>query len=262
MKRFEQLLSLIIGAGVFLALLFFILKYTQITIGNLADWLVGFGMTAWLITITLIPWDIYFEAKRVLNDAEISKRKNIKIEESEVKYAAKVAQIALSVAILLHLLSAVGLYFVAYYEISIVGYYGSVASLLLTFLRPAVRLYQYVSERLSNIRLEITHPREDVKELNRKLQDVQTILKKIDKMLDQKAEDSWINQHENKLQKHEQEIKQLTWQIQNLRDEIEQNRQKITKEMQTSIADLKREGKFVDNFIENLVEIVRFIKKV
>lgn len=261
MRRFESILGLIFGLGIFTLILFSALRYAQIPVGNLIDWIIGFATSAWLLTIITIPWNIYFEANTVLYDAKLSEKKQIKFDTQELKYVNKVAKVAFNVAIILHVVSAVGLYALAYFEVSVVGYYGSIASILLTFLRPALRLYQYVSERLSNIRFEVKYPRDDVYELSNKLSLVEEIVKDLSAKLDKDDQTSWLRRQEQASTRFASDIKYLQKNVQDMQELITTENERILKETQKAVAQVNQEGKFVDKFIENLVEIVRFIKR-
>lgn len=70
-----------------------------------------------------------------------------------------------------------GLYTLAITGISVVGYVSSGAALLLTILRPAIRLYQYLVLRLSMVRREFLHPCEDIIELRNRFGDLEKMLK-------------------------------------------------------------------------------------
>lgn len=261
MRKFENILGLIFSLGIFTLILFLVLQYAHIPVGNLIDWIIGFATSAWLLTIITIPWNIYFEANTVLYDAKLSEKKQIKFDTQELNYVTKVAKVAFNVAIILHVVSAIGLYALAYFEVSVVGYYGSIASILLTFLRPALRLYQYVSERLSNIRFEVKYPRDDVHELASKLTLVDEIVKELSAKLNTDDQASWLRRQEQASARYANDIKYLQKNVQEIHELITTENERIIKETQKVVAQVNQEGKFVDKFVENLVEIVRFIKR-
>lgn len=261
MRKFESLLGFIIGLGIFSAILFWVLRASEISVGTFVDWIIGFATASWLLTVTTIPWNIHFEAKTVLHDAQLSRKKDIKFDESELHYVHKVARNALFTAVLLHLVSAVGLYLVAHFQVSVVGYYGCGAAILLTFLRPAMRMYQYISERLSNIRFEVKYPRDDVYEVSNRVANVEVRLEQLTYLLNQEDKESWISTHSNLVGKHQNELKSLQKRIEDIREMIQTENERVLKETQKAVAQVNQEGKFVDKFVENLVEIVRFIKR-
>ncbi|TAE76333.1 MAG: hypothetical protein EAZ85_00230 [Bacteroidetes bacterium] len=262
MQKFENIIKTIFGVGISVAILLLLLNFSKIEIGNVMDWAIGFGIFAWLLVITTIPWDIYFEANSVLNHAALSKKKEISFDEKELIYVKKVAFNALWIAVLIHIISAIVLYLIAHFKISVLGYYGSGASVLLTFLRPSVRFYQYISERLSNIGFEAQYPRDDVRELSNKVTILEQSLLELGAFLDEGKEDSWIFRQNKFTEKHEQDIKLLQKKLAYLQELLEQQSERISRETQNAIAEINRDGKFVDKFVENLVEIIRFIKKV
>ncbi|MFK7951142.1 MAG: hypothetical protein AB8G11_26410 [Saprospiraceae bacterium] len=162
MKTVFQFISVVI---VITLIAYGIISIFDVEVKNLMDWIVGISTFLWLVVITVVPWNAHFRAKEVLDDAEISQRKNILVIESSLEYAQKVAVQALYVAICLHVVSAIGLYLIAKLGVSSVGYFGAVAAILLTFFRPIVAFYEYLQKRLADIRQEFRYPREDVREL-------------------------------------------------------------------------------------------------
>ena len=125
--------SLSFGVGFLSLVVFFILQWLQIPAGNLIDWLIGIASFYWLLAIVTIPWNIHFEAKEVLIEADISQQKKIPVDLQQIKYVTKVVKWSVVVAIALHLISAVVLYLLSFWGISSVAYVTSIAALLLTF---------------------------------------------------------------------------------------------------------------------------------
>src|SRR5919199_3049560 len=180
------------GLGVLVLLAFGILQWMHVPAGSFLDWVIAVAIFEWLLVIVTVPWNIHFEAKAVLDDAAVSAEKGITVDEKQVKYAKVVAERSLIIAIALHLLSAVGLYTLAATGISVVGYVSSGAALLLTFLRPAIRTYEYLAARLAMIRQELTYPREDVWELRNRFTTLEETLKRIEEQLDPEEPYSWV----------------------------------------------------------------------
>jgi len=237
---------------------FTILRWLDIPVGSLIDWLIGIAIFAWLITVVTVPWNIHFEAKEVLNDAKTSKKLNIQFDEKQLVYVKRLANLSLIGAIFLHLISAVGLYWLSVVNISIVGYFGSGAALLLTLLRPSIRAYEYISERLANIRESITYPREDVYLLKSKVENIESQLNWLLEEMNQKDKDSWRSKNNLKVQRTITEITKIHELLKSFQEQNEQSHERISKETRHAVAQLSEDGKFIDN----IVEIIRFIKKV
>ena len=87
------------------------------------------------------------------------------------------------IAIVLHILSAIGLYTLAITGISAVGYISSGAALLLTGLRPAISAYEYLYKRLTTIGQELTYPREDIVELRHRFSSIEETVWRIEQQL-------------------------------------------------------------------------------
>ncbi len=248
-----------VSSIIFLALITFaVLSWLDMPAGTFLDWIVGIISFAWLVTVVTVPWNIYFEAREVLLESRISQKKNIEFDGSQLGYVRRLHRWSLVGAILLHLLSAAVLYWVAYSQISVVGYYGAGMALLLTFFRPSIRAYEYISSRLAQIRQEIQYPREDVATLVHDVQFLKDDLKTIQFKLDPYEEESWFNLVEQKLQYQQDKLSALENLLDQHVQENKQEHERIAQETRHAVAQLSEDGKFIDN----LVEIIRFIKKV
>lgn len=245
------------GFSFFLLVAFFILQWLNIPAGNLVDWLIGIASFWWLFAIVTIPWNVYFDAQEVIAEANISRQKNINFDEKQLEYARKVAYWSVLVAIALHLLSAVGLYVLALSGISAVGYVSSGATLLLTALRPAIRGYQYLAQRLRAIRQQIKYPREDVLELRDRVLTMENTLKHIEQMLDPNQENSLVKKQEQEWQELRRNYNQLRANLEHLQAVNQQEHENITKNARNAIAQLTEDSQF----LEQVREIIRFFKK-
>ena len=246
------------GIIVVFLLLYGALQLFHVQAGNILDWVIGVGSLIWLMIIVLVPWNIYFEALEVIQESKQSEKRNIDFDASQLNYVQKLKKGALLVALALHLISAVGLYAVSWAEISVVGYYGSGAAILLTILRPTIRAYEYISYRLSNIKQEVLYPREDLETLRQEFWEIKDNLTTLTNYFDHAEPNSWINQQRKLQQDLGYRISSLEKSLTALDKKNEEDHLKLTKETRHAIAQLSEDGKFIDN----IVEIIRFIKKV
>lgn len=247
------------ASAILLALITFaVLRFLEMPAGSFLDWLVGIGTFAWLMTVVTVPWNIHFESREVLNEADKSLKKEIDFDDSQLDYVRKLARWSLLGALFLHLLSAAGLYWIAWSSISVVGYYGAGAALLLTLLRPSVRAYEYISRRLYSIRESIRYPDDDIAQVKIELEELKFQLDEVRQLLDSGEENSWLCRQEQKSRHNEQEILAIHGRLQEYLKANEADHERITKETRHAVAQLSEDGKFIDN----LVEIIRFIKKV
>lgn len=192
----KTVVQFLVSVVMMVLMVYGILYFCNIETGDLMDWMVGTASFVWLMVIVTVPWNAHFKAKEVLDEAATSKRKEILVIESRLDYVRKVAKRSLYVAIGLHLFSAVVMYIVAIQGVSPVGYYGAVAALLLTFLRPAVRFYEYLYGLLNNIRQEFRFPREDVHEILTQFKQMQSQLALLEATLDPE-QTSWRHEVDN-----------------------------------------------------------------
>ncbi|HAC64365.1 MAG TPA: hypothetical protein DCF68_12700 [Cyanothece sp. UBA12306] len=244
------------GFGFLVLLAFFLLQWLQIPAGNLIDWVIGVASFWWLMVIVTVPWNIYFDAKEVIAEAATSQEKGITIDTKQVNYVAQVRRGSLIVAIALHLFSAVGLYLLAKMGISAVGYVSSFATLLLTFLRPTIRAYQYLADRLSSIRGQIKYPREDILELRNRFSKSESILKSLESKLDLKQPDSWISTQQKQLQKHREEVACLKALLEQFEARNSLEHENILREARGAISQLTEDSQFLNQ----VREIIHFFK--
>jgi uncharacterized protein (DUF2267 family) len=245
-----------LGLVVLVLLVFGILQWLHIPTGRLIDWVIAVAVFEWLLVIVTVPWNIHFEAKQVLADAEQSNVKNITIDTKQVKYAKTIAKRSLVVAITLHLLSAIGLYALAVAGISVVGYISSGAALLLTFLRPTVRTYEYLAARLAMIRQEFKYPREDIMELRDRFTSLEESVKTLEKQLNPEISDSWVATQQRYWEENRKQIANLGASLAELNATNNLDHDRLSREARNAIAQITDDGQF----LEHVREILRFFK--
>lgn len=239
-----------------LALAFGLLKFFQIAAGTFLDWLLGLAILEWLLVIVTVPWNIYFAARQTTATAIDSQQKGITVEQRQLRYTQTISNRSLILAIVLHLLSAVGLYWVAQTGFTPLGYWGAAAALLLTALRPAISTYEYLAERLRAIQEEFTYPREDIYELRSRLSIVESDNKFLQEKLDETIDSSWINEQNQRWQRHQTEIANTNARLQELQATNKVEHEQLSREAQQAISQLTVDGQFLDN----VREIIRFFK--
>lgn len=254
------MLSRYVGASLSLGILAIIIggvvQWLNISAGNIIDWLIGIASFWWLLVIVTIPWNIYFDARETIIEAKISQEKGLEVEEKQLNYVQKVAHWSLTGAIALHLISAISLYLLAANGISNVGYVSSSLTLLLTILRPAIRGYQYLSARLSNIKKEIKYPREDVIELNNKVENLEQLGKELEAKLNIDNPDSLISRQQQTLQENRSQLARLSALLENFEAKNKVEHEQLSREAQNAISQLNEDSKFLGH----VKEIIRFVK--
>jgi hypothetical protein len=249
-----------VGFSIFLGILALItgsiVQWFNISAGNLIDWSIGIASFWWLLVIVTIPWNIYFDARETLTEAQISQEKGLEIDLKPLSYVQKIARWSIVGAIALHLISASALYLLAATGISNVGYVSSGLTLLLTILRPVIRGYQYLTARLLAIKNEIKYPREDAIELRNKVKSLETAIEKIESILDTKNPDSLVSRQqqasqENRLASLHQKALLEEYQAKNT---VEHER--LSRDAKNAIASLSEDSQFLGH----VREIIHFIK--
>ena len=245
------------GLVLLLLLVFSILQWLHIPAGNFLDWVIGGGIFWWLMLIVTIPWNIYFDAKEVLADAQESQKKAIKIDPNNLNYVNQLTRFSLWIAIGLHLGSAIGLYALAATGISAIGYVASGAALLLTFLRPAIQGYQYIAARLSMIKRKFKYPREDVLELRNRFVLLEQQVKELQDQLNPKKPNSWVTKQQKQQAAFQSDINHLVEEVNQLNIHNKAEHQQLSKTTATAISQLNEDAEFLNH----AREIIRFFKQ-
>jgi hypothetical protein len=248
-------LSLFMTSLLVLAL-YLVLNYLHMTVGTFLDWAIGLAAFWWLIGITTVPWNMYFSAKEVINESEVSTDKGIGVSATNVAFARKLAKRFFTLAIALHIISAIGLYLIAYFNITEVGYFAAIAAVLLTFLRPLVRFYDYIVHRLQLMRHEIKYPRDDVHELSTKLTGAEASIEYYNSVLDLQNETSWASQQQHQIETLKAKILQLNLELDALKLQNEKDHDRLSRTTADEIGKLSEDAKFLNQ----VRDLIRFVK--
>ncbi|MEY3868496.1 MAG: hypothetical protein RLZZ338_2387 [Cyanobacteriota bacterium] len=246
-----------IGFVLLLILVFGILQWLHIAAGNFLDWVIAIAIFEWLLLIVTVPWNIHFEAKQVLAEAEESRKKSITVDQKQIQYVMMLASRSLVIAIALHLISAIGFYTLAVTGISSLGYITSAAALLLTFLRPAIRLYQYLSLRLSMIRQEFFYPRQDTMELRSRMETLEFQVQSLTDKFNSDNPNSWVSNQEQQWQVTKTTLTRLAASIEDFKSTNDAEHQKLARDSVNAIAQLTTDSQVLNN----VREIIRFFKE-
>jgi len=262
-REMRGLTDFAVGLAVLVLLVFGILNWLDVPSGRFIDWMIGLASFWWLLVIVTVPWNIYFSAKQVLDDAKISQKQNLKIQTDQLHYVRKVARRSLWIAISLHLLSTIGLYGLAVAGISQIGYISSVATLLFTGLRPAIVFYQYLAQQLQAINREFKYPRDDVLKSLQQLETLKDELKMLtdrvealEHNLDDTYPDSWAAQQNAYARTLDQVLTDLSTEHRQLVVQNQTEHRQLRAEARDAIAQLSEDGQF----LEHVREIIRFVK--
>ncbi len=252
----SELSASLVGITFLVLIVFGVLKWLQIPTGDFMDWAIGVGIFWWLLLITTVPWNMHFKAKEILSDVKESQKTGIKVENIDIDYAQKISKTYLIVAILLHILSAVGLYILAKTGISVVGYIGAAFALALTALRPSVRFYDYISYRLSSMQERIKYPRQDINKVTSDLEQLKYEVLALTEKLDAENPTSWASRKENENQQLKESVRQVQRDFETFNLQINSQQQQLVKQTENKIASLSEDAQFLNQ----ARQLVRFIK--
>jgi hypothetical protein len=242
----------------FLILLAFgMTRWFDVPAGSFVDWLIGIASAWWLLVVVTIPWNVYFQARAIVADAGQSINDAIAVQPAQLAYARRWVKRALGGAIVLHALSAVGLYWVAASGISAVGYASAGAALLLTGLRPALRGYEYVATRLTQIHQEIRYPREDVNLLKAEVEWMKQSVQGLQDTLNAEQSESWAAEQVASHERSRAAIERVQIQLNELSTNNKTEHRQLVRDMEHAVAQISTDGKV----LEHARELVRFIKQ-
>ncbi|MEI6428513.1 MAG: hypothetical protein WCO45_09030 [Pseudanabaena sp. ELA607] len=231
-------------------------QWLNLPFGNFIDWVIGGSIFVWLIIIVTVPWNIYFQAKSVLNQAIIAQDRGINIDQNQLPYVRSLAQRSLILALSLHGISTLTLYIVASSGVGTIGYVGAIAALLLTILRPAISAYEYIAQQLRAISQQIDYPHEDVIELRQNLTNLQLSIQQLEKQLNVEDPYSWVAKYESFAEETRKDLSRLGANIEDLRATNLRDHDRLTYESRQAIAQLSSDSQF----LEHVREIIRFFK--
>ena len=253
---FGRYISISIGLGILVLIVGGIGQWLHISAGNLIDWLIGIASFWWLLVIVTIPWNIYFDAREAIAEAEVSRKKGLEFDRQKLNYVQKVARWSLVGAVSLHGISAIVLYLLAATGISNVGYVSSGLTLLLTILRPTIRGYQYLTTILSNFKKEIKYPREDAIELRNRVKNLEREIKTIATKLDTKNPDSLVSKQQQESQENRNRLARLKALLEELQAKNTIEHEQLAREAKNAISQLNEDSQF----LSHVREIIRFVK--
>lgn len=243
----------------FLVLLTFAaLQYLHISMGTLLDWVIGIAACWWMIGVVVIPWNTHFTAKEVVEEARLSREKGIEVKEDTIHYAKKLAKRFFWMAIGLHLVTALGLYLLAYYQITSIGYIAAMVALVLTFFRPLQRGYEHLSYKLRTLSKQIHYPREDVVELRNRVIELEGQVKQLQTTLNVEEKDSWAFNQVKAISGLETGLERIEKRLEESFQENRKEHDQLARQSALQIAQLSEDAQFLNQ----VRELIRFVKSV
>jgi chromosome segregation ATPase len=173
-----------------------------------------------------------------------------------VRYAARLSKRFLWLAIVLHLATALGLYLLAYYEVTVLGYLAAVAALALTFLRPLQRAYEHLSHKLRSISDQIRYPREDVAELRNRVAQLEEEVKQLHHALNADEPDTWAHGQQAAIARLQGQLGRTDAQLEALEGLNRKEHEALARQSAAEIAKLSEDAQFLNQ----VRELIRFFK--
>ncbi|MFE0511076.1 hypothetical protein [Streptomyces sp. NPDC058964] len=150
---------------------------------------VGAGVLSltWLLLLLTLPWNLYFRAHAVLAEIAVSREKGIEVSPARDAEASRIARTMLWAAVAGHVVTAAVLFAATWATGEFTGYWFAGFFLLSTFFRPAGAYFGQLRRRLSTLLEDVTYPRDDVVELNARLNNAEAGTR----VLEEKAEEQY-----------------------------------------------------------------------
>lgn len=117
---------------------------------------------SWLVVLTTVPWNLYFAARRTVQEIAVSRERGIAVRPGSDQEAERISRQMLRFALGAHLGTALAAAAIALLSGKTVGYYVAGIALLSTAFRPAAAYFGHLRERIKVLTRESTHPRDDV----------------------------------------------------------------------------------------------------
>ncbi len=251
---------IVIGLLAFLVLIILAgygaVSWVDIATIQFLDWIMGIAIFGWLVTITTVPWNVHFQAREVVAEIDLSLEQGIPIDPEQHQYAVMVGRRSLWVALALHGVSAAGLFALAWWHISAIGYLGSLAALLLTVLRPSLRAYHFLAKRLSMIQRQCSYPREDVLELRGRVAMQEKQTECLTQQLNLDDPTSWISDQQRQWESVRQEFSRMMTDLETLKANNQVEHGQLARDTETAIATLSEDAQFL-NQVRDLIHFVK-----
>jgi len=209
-----------------------------------------------MLVITTVPWNIYFEAKAVLEEFNLSSAGGIAVDEKKRRYVSKIAFWGIWLAIVLHLATAAAMFALSATGISHIGYIACGVALLLTLLRPAIRAYEYIWQQLKSIKESTKYPREDVVELRRKVTVCEDLILALQNSLNTSLPGTYAYEQWRSVADMRRKYERLVEEQARQNDQNIQEHERISREGQSAIAKISADTQFLDH----VREIVKLVK--
>lgn len=117
---------------------------------------------AWFVVLLTVPWNVYFQARRVVRETRVSRDRGIDVSAGNEAEARRIARRVRAAAIGAHVVTAAAVAVMTYFWGETFGYYVSGLFLLSTLFRPAQAWFVHLRGRLGTMLREAHHPRDDV----------------------------------------------------------------------------------------------------
>lgn len=158
----KNLVGFVVGVLLTAAVALVQLNVSLVHVGTVAA---GLAAVCWLLIVIVLPWNLVFQARHLVAEAERSRARGLQVDETRVADARRVSSRMLRVAVGLHLGSAALLAGAALVSGEWMAAVFAALFLFSTVGRPAVVAYQSVKRRLTQSLSELSYPAADVEAL-------------------------------------------------------------------------------------------------
>ncbi|MBI2943993.1 MAG: hypothetical protein HYY25_07320 [Candidatus Wallbacteria bacterium] len=205
--------------------------YLKVSLDVLATIAMGALCLGWLFILVTLPWNLHFEAKRLLFEMQRSRERGIAVNADREAYAIWVRNRMFWVSIGAHVVSAAIMAVVTWLRGGEVGYYFAGFYLLSSLFRPGFELYGFLRQRLGELMQEVKYPREDVLKLR-----------------------GDVHELKSRTERHEDQLEEIRKEIGKLGSRLESKLGETREEMRGRHAGLERRLEAVSRKFEETVD--------
>lgn len=150
----------------------------------------------WLFFLVKIPWDLYFAARRARLDGQESQRLGIEGVQTQTQQLAKMERFLLGGALGGHVVTAAGVYALAFVHPDLVSPGFTWLFVASAGLRPTWEAYGYLRQRVSELASRVRYPREDIATLNSRFTEHQSALRNLERQFKEYKDAEEIRFHQ------------------------------------------------------------------
>lgn len=160
-------------------------KLAGVKVSELVAIAAGAAALGWLIVLVSAPWNLYFGARQVMAEIDTSRRREIRVEQSDEAEARRIRRRMLWFALGGHVATAIGAGLVGLLAHETAGYYFAGFYLFSAVIRPAIAYFSHLRRRIGELSKQTRYPHDDVEALTSQVKDLTAAVNSLNEQLPQ-----------------------------------------------------------------------------